>query len=323
MRLATVLCIGAALTAGACGNDPAPLPAHTLEFSGICDGSAAVRTGADQLMVAYDEKNSLYVFDNKGGAPLAEYAYGSLLGINDDEVDVEAAAVVSDGVWWIGSHGRDGDAKKAPNRSVLFKTGFSDNNNLVVLEKITDLKALIVEANSGYFSKKVLKKLPKKGGFNIEGMVVSPQGDLLVGLRSPLSAGLTGNALLVRLVRVDKQFQVREIYQLDLGDRGIRDIHQYRDGFLIIAGDVAGGGVFALYKWQSGGKSVVLSHIDRRLNPEALVRFNDRWLVLSDDGKVVRRDGKTCDELASDAGFYDDEVYFRAIEVTHDSLLRK
>ena len=39
-----------------------------LVYQGICDGSAAVRFGSDKLLVAYDEMNSLFVFDAEGGA---------------------------------------------------------------------------------------------------------------------------------------------------------------------------------------------------------------------------------------------------------------
>ena len=299
--------------------------AETLIFYGICDGSAAVLVGDQSLLVAYDERNSLFLYSANGGRPLAEFSYQSLLDIDGDEVDVEAVAVASDGLWWIGSHGLDGSGDNAPNRRVLFKTNAPDSadSKLQVLEVVTDLMSVIVDADNrkAFFSKKILKKKPKKGGFNIEGLSIAADGSLLLGLRSPLTRD--DQAIIVQLTQENAGFVVKEFFQLDLGGRGIRDIQPSRDGFVIIAGDVGGGGVFALYYWQIGSKARVLTHLDRRLNPEALVRFADHWLIISDDGKTERREGVICDDIAADKLSLDKDVFFRAVKVKHDSLARK
>ncbi len=253
------------------------------------------------------------------------YPYGTLLGIDDDEVDVEAAVQVEDGVWWIGSHGLDGDGDIAPNRSLLFKTALSDIDKLLVLEVVRDLSGKVVDAAKSrkYFSKKTLKALPKEGGVNIEGLAALPNGSLLLGLRSPLTDGLTGDAIVIHLLKDEKEFQVKEFYTLDLGNRGIRDIQATDNGFVVIAGDVASGGVFALYEWNINGATKVLSHFKGGLNPEALVIFSDHWLVFSDDGKVRRGDATSCDKLADSAAENDKNVFFRAFRLPRVSPAQK
>lgn len=90
----------------------------------------------------------------------------------------------------------------------------------------------------------------------------------------------------------------------------------------MIAGDVDSGGVSALYRWRPDSKANVLTHLDRTLNPEALVKFKDYWLVLSDDGKMQRQGRDSCDEIAEERSS-DKKVYFRAIKITDDSLADK
>lgn len=298
---------------------------ETLVFSGICDGSAAILVDDQSMLVAYDENNALYLYNINGGRPLAEFSYQALLDIDDDEVDIEAVAVAPDGLWWIGSHGLDGDGDEALNRRILFRTNTpnSVDSKLQVLEVVTDLMAAILDADNSkeFFSKKILKKKPKKGGFNIEGLSVASDGSLLLGLRSPLTA--SDHAIIVQLNRKEAGFVVKDISQVDLGGRGIRDIQPSKNGFVIIAGDVGSNGVFALYQWQIGGIARVLTHLDRDLNPEALVRIADYWLVISDDGKKDRGKGATCDDIAGHELSADKDVFFRAIKISHDSLAGK
>lgn len=299
--------------------------ADSVVFNGICDGSAAVMVDEKSMLVAYDESNSLYLYGVSGGQPLADFSYQALLDIDNDEVDVEAVAAVGDGLWWIGSHGLDGDGDNAPNRQLLFKTNApaSADEKLQVLEVVNDLLPIILQADNSkqYFTKKILNKKPKKGGINIEGLAAAADNSLFVGLRSPLTSD--DQAIVVQLVNSEQGFVVVDFHQLDLGGRGIRDIQASGNDFLIIAGDVGSGGVFALYQWEIGAKARVLAHLDQHLNPEALVRFADYWLVMSDDGKTTRRDDKPCDDIADHKLSGDESVYFRAIKITQDSLARK
>ena len=84
---------------------------------------------------------------------------------------------------------------------------------------------------------------PKKHGFNIEGLAADRTGTaLLIGLRNPRQ---NGKALVIRLenprelmVDTPKTANLSAVHELDLGDRGIRDMawspaHQ---SYLVVAG---------------------------------------------------------------------------------------
>ena len=61
---------------------------------------------------------------------------------------------------------------------------------------------------------------PKEGGINIEGITVTPEGDFLIGLRSPLSSVNGGDALIVKLALSNGEFELAGSYQLALDNRG-------------------------------------------------------------------------------------------------------
>ncbi len=207
----------------------------SLKFFGICDGSAAIRIDKETVQLAYDEANSLYSFDLWGGKILADRSFENILGmVGSNEVDVEGAARHADIIWWIGSHGRDGDGTEAPARKVLFATNVPsrDLRDLEVLAGPLDLTDVLLSSPviAAILSNTVLARKPKKGGLNIEGLAAPSAGGLLVGLRSPLSGadGTAGNAHIVHLNRIGATFTVHAIHRLDLDNRGIRDI--VRDG---------------------------------------------------------------------------------------------
>jgi len=287
-----------------------------IVFSGICDGSAAVRTGRDQLLVAYDETNNIYAYSSDGGAVLQSYPLNNLLKLSDtDEIDIEAAVLHDEGIWWVGSHGLDSDADSAPNRELLFKTDIptASGDKLTLLSGPFNLSTVITESiqqttNSGEFQ----KLAPKKGGTNIEGLSVTRSGDLLVALRSPLSRGVDGDALVLQLAHDTLKFVAS--YQLDLNDRGIRDLVLSDEGYVLIAGDVASGGVFSIFNWNLSGEISKLLDLPAGFNAEALVDMGSQWLVLSDDGKTERLADTSCDKLLKDnSSRYSESIHFRGL----------
>ena len=71
--------------------------------------------------------------------------------------------------------------------------------------------------------------------------------------------------------------------------RGVRDMIAVPGGYLLIAGPVADGGPFDLYRWsgRSGDAPRKVTANLAGLSPEGLVALNSRSvLVLSDDGDV-------------------------------------
>jgi Protein of unknown function (DUF3616) len=272
-------------------------------FNGICDGSAAVRIDGESLLVAYDEENTLFAFDVGGGQPIARVDVGGALGLSsNDEIDIEGAARDGDVIWWIGSHGLDGDGDVAPSRKMLFATNVPSRHlrDFKISEGPIDLTGVLLASAqvARILNGEVRGRKPKEGGVNVEGLAIHSQGGLLLGFRSPLSGsdGLKGKALLVHVAKLGGTYEVKGLHQLELGDRGVRDLVPTQSGYLILAGPVSSGGPYALYDWDGRtNPNEQTSDVLQGFNPEALVRLSDRWLVLSDDGKVKRPDEEAGD----------------------------
>lgn len=306
-------------------------------YLGICDGSAAIRLDKETLLVAYDEINTLFAFDISGGRAVAEKSISGLLGISDVEIDIEAAVISQNLIWWVGSHGHNKKGGEAPNRRMLFATNLPNRTltDLKVTVAPIDLLDILVKSSvtAAYFSKKVLGRKPKEGGVNIEGLVVSPDGQLMIGFRSPLNDtnGLTGKALIVYMDFAQGDFGISAVSatELDLGDRGIRDIVRHGNTYFILAGAVPSGGTPALYQWDGAGslRHMAVDGIET-LNPEALVRLDDSWLILSDDGKQKRldddaKDGdRICDKIRKKNPLHasHENVYFRGVILSDYSV---
>ena len=157
-------------------------------------------------------------------------------------------------------------------------------------------------------------------------MAVSPDGQLIIGFRSPLTnaGGLSGNALIVRmdLAMGDFNMSVASAVELNLNGRGIRDIVRHGNTYSILAGAVSNGGTPAFYKWDGAGflQNLPVDGI-KKLNPEALVKLDDGWLIISDDGKQKRADNnakdgnRTCDKIRKKNPQHalHENVYFRGI----------
>ena len=296
-------------------------------FRGICDGSAGVLLDRQTVLVAYDENNTLFAFDTNGGREIARFDLERLLDLpSDREMDIEAAVRDDNQIWWIGSHGLNKKGKDRPNRRVLFSTNIPSRTleNLKIVRPPVDLTGALLSfpAMAEILTPETRSLPPKQGGIAIEGLAKHPDGGLMVGFRSPLDGpgGQTGKALVAHIVRTDNRFVVRQIYRLELGDRGIRDMISTDGGFLLIAGSAGRGGGSQLYNWQltSGALSQV-SRTFEKLNPEALVQLGRRLLVLSDDGKRKRPDAdasdgsRKCDKIRSKSGASHPGVYFDAV----------
>ena len=109
---------------------------------------------------------------------------------------------------------------------------------------------------------------------------------------------MSGKALIVHVLEKNKTFQVNLVSQLDLNNRGIRDIQWTGSDYLILAGPVHKGDVFGLYRWDgTSDPTEINTEVLNGLNAEALVQLNGEWLVISDDGKVEREDLESGDGI--------------------------
>src|SRR5262249_59604933 len=91
------------------------------------DGSAAADVGGGFFVGATDEDNELRLYDVKGGPSAKtldvgiEAAVKSALGLKKiKECDLEGAAKIGNLIFWIGSHGRNKDAKEEKERQGPF-----------------------------------------------------------------------------------------------------------------------------------------------------------------------------------------------------------
>jgi hypothetical protein len=218
------------------------------------------------------------------------------------EVDLEGAARAGDRIWWLGSHSRTAEGKRAPNRQRLFATRLVPARAAGPpgLEPVGRpyrrlLDDLLSEPKLARLPLAAAVALaPEEGGVNLEGLAAAPDGVLWIGFRSPV---IGGRALLVPLLNPEAVLQgerarLGEPVQPDLGGLGVRDLLWVGGRGWILAGPANGGGAFRLYVWDGPGgpvRAVPWSvSLPRRFRPEALLapiqESPDRFLVLSDDG---------------------------------------
>ncbi|MCH8012256.1 MAG: DUF3616 domain-containing protein [Candidatus Marinimicrobia bacterium] len=297
-----------------------------ITFKGICDGSAAVKLEDETILVAYDELNTLFAFATSGGMPTYRFDLTKMLNLKtSDEIDIEAATVSGERIWWIGSHSLDKDGKDAPNRRMLFATNVPspDLSDMKIVAGPLDLTYVLLTSTevAKVLTVSARQQPPKKGGVSIEGLAESADGGLLVGFRSPLSGanGVTGKALVVNLLPKGDTFEVQSVSLLDLGNRGVRDIVNDGTGYMIVAGPVGSGGKFALYAWNGADPQKQTMSLEG-LNAEGILDLGSHWLILSDDGKIKRVDyeaddgDRTCDNIRkkNSKGEAHPNVFFRA-----------
>jgi len=285
----------------------AAAPPTDLVIRGICDGSTAINTPTSRVLVAYDEDRSLYLYGSAGGGPLAQHDLSTELGLpGERELDLEGSVAIGSTAWWVGSHGNNRDGEARPARHVLFSTTLpsqDDLSDLSLTRAPVDLSRALQKADELGLDAEVLARAPKRGGLNIEALDAHPDGGLLIGLRSPLSSddGLSGEAAIVRVVAKTKKsgvvYKAKQVYRLDLEDRGVRSLARDGDRWLLIAGPVPKGGPFAIYSWDGESAPTDLGISLAGLNPEALVPLGGhRWLVISDDGAMRRIDAESAED---------------------------
>lgn len=259
---------------------PAPPVQAVGALAGICDASAAVAVGP-WLVVADDEHDVLRVFGpDLAPAPAIDLAALDPALAGAGEADLEGMTTAPDGtVWVVGSHDPGkGTAPKA-DRRVLFGLRLEAGPTGVVAALAgpvaTDGRMLapVAEGTAGRSAKDPL-------GLSIEGLAWR-DGALEVGFRAPVR---DGRAAVVRLAGPEPT-----VTWLDLGGRGIRSL----EDDLVLAGGEAG---FAVYRRGPEGGAVEVPVAFGDWTPEALVRRDDGWWVLSDDGRR-RIDGEECRDL--------------------------
>ena len=293
----------------------------------MCDASAAIALDKDHFIAADDEGNTLRVYKRGEPLPVKRADLTRFLAGGKKkkapEADLEGAALVGDRIYWIGSHGRNKDAKPAPSRQRFFATQIAttDRRDVRPIGRPYDglLPDLLDDARFKKFGLAPGSLLAPKaeGGLNIEGLCARPDGSLLIAFRNPVP---DAKGLLVPLLNPDKLIEggararFGDMIQLDLGGFGVRDLTLVGNTYYIIAGARDTSKKFRLYKWdgKSATPELIGANVFEKLNPEAIFQFpNDpagAFQILSDDGGR-KTGGKECKD------FPEDQRSFRAGEL--------
>ncbi|HEY0489916.1 MAG TPA: DUF3616 domain-containing protein [Telluria sp.] len=289
---------------------------ETFTYRGMCDASAAAALDAHHFVVANDERNQLKIYQRGAADPVDVVDLAPFLGTKQNkESDLEGAATIGERIYWISSHGRNGKGEEQERRYRFFATEALTREPWVrpVGKPYTRMLDDLVAADElkPYKLAEAASRAPKlDGGFNIEGLAATPDGDLLIGLRNPAP---TGKALVVHLrnpadVVEGEKAQFGQVAELDLGGRAIRSIELVGLAYMIVAGPTGKTGDFALYRWSgdAGEAPLELGHVDfREARPEALFAIPGTHMVqiLSDDG------GDHCKDIP------EEEQSFRSVVV--------
>jgi len=308
----SIVVLAAALRLLICGVGPCVFvpvtrahPPMTISHVGMASASAVVAVDDLHFLAASDEDNRIRLYSTAGGPSLTELDVSPWLHLNGrrGEVDLEGAATLQGVTYWLGSHGRAKDGRSRPDRERLFGTRIVTNGNLAIAAgrriqfyglPYRGLLGDFLQAPAlEKFQLRVAEsKAPGEGGINLEGLAAGPNGELLVGFRSPVPEG---RALLVPLLNPAELLQGRparigEPISLDLGGLGVRDLAWSGREWFFIAGRMNGGGTARLFRWPGlGSPPERVEHSGlKHLNPEALTVFGEanrpRLLVLSDYG---------------------------------------
>jgi len=288
-----------------------------LQHQGMCDASGAITLGENHFIVANDETNLLRIYAaDQSGSAIATVDIHSYFDNNPNakEVDLEAATQIDDTLYWITSHGRNKKGKFKPERHQFFANKRQSSEGWQFEQVGKSYTQLVLgdmlnDSRLDRYRLKDAEQLPPKnaGGLNIEGLSVTPSGELLIGFRSPI---VDGKALLVPLKNPRELLEGSQAIlgnpiELDLGGLGIRSVDYWeaQNQYIIVAGASDASDRFALYQWS--GLDEPPQQIDGTgfpsdFRPEAVLFYPHRpnyFQLLSDDGSQVRVNNLPCKEI--------------------------
>ncbi|MDO9008183.1 MAG: DUF3616 domain-containing protein [Thiobacillus sp.] len=288
-------------------------------LTGLYEPSSIQQLADGRFLVVEDEKShpfSLVTISTAGevsSTPLLPPA-GDDAGWKLD--DLEALALDRAGyVYALTSHSRDaeGDEKKARDKLVRFRV---EGGRMVEPMLVRGLKPALVRVNPALAAAADIPDVKSSGGFNIEAMEISADGQqLLVGFRSPL---LEQRAIIACVENPAAIFErcepprvARDLITLDLGGDGIRGLAYLPalDGYLVISGPVARQQVhFQLWFWSglagAPARRVSVASLPGFEHAEgvssAVIDGRQRIIIVSDDGS--RKEGRDAHFVLLDAG---------------------
>lgn len=282
------------------------------EYHGTCDASAAVPLGRNHFVIGNDEDNVLRIYRFGTPRPVAEVALDDFARPETayPEMDIEAAAMLGNRIYWIGSHGASGKGKPRESRHRLIATEVRPGAVPKVVPVGKPYSRLLDDLAAApqlrrYRLERAARIAPKAtGGLNIEGLAATPAGTLLVGLRNPQPHG---RALVIEIsnpaavVEGKAPARIGAVTEIDFGGRGIRAMMREETGYLIATGSRADGGDYPLFRWsgRTGDAARELGHpLPAGLQPEALMNVPGRGTYLISDDGIRMIGGLECKSLA-------------------------
>jgi hypothetical protein len=282
---------------------------RVIRYTHACDASAAAFIRDTRLFAAASDEDCvlrLYDLENPG-QPVSSFDVTAFLEPDDPretEADIEGGAQLGNRIYWIGSHGRSKKGKERKIRQRLFATAIDRTPAGIVLTPAgKPYKTLLSDLSSSHnlaefdLAEAAGKAPEVTGGFNIEGLAATPDGQLLIGFRNPIPGG---RALIVRLANaaalVDGTANHAELSPaglLDLDGRGVRALEflPSRETYLLMAGAFDDSHDFLLYEWSGSRESPAraLAVPMRDLKPEEIIALEQAdgglaLYLLSDDG---------------------------------------
>jgi hypothetical protein len=279
-------------------------------FTGLYEPSAIQQLADGRFLVVEDEKQHPFSLVSIGldgrvsSTPLLPPAADDAAWKLDD---LEALATDHAGyVYAMTSHSRtgEGEEKKARDKLVRFRI---EGGRVTVPQLVRGLKPALAAAHPALAEATQVLDVKGEGGLNIEALEISPdQGQLLIGLRSPM---LRGRAVIARVANPAAMFEAEapprvlpELITLDLDGSGIRGMAYVPalGGYLLISGPVARQQVqFRLWFWSGdagdGARRVSVAGLHGFEHAEgvspAMIEGQQRIVIVSDDGsRKERRD---------------------------------
>lgn len=240
--------------------------AHT----GMSDASAAADAGDGHFFAIDDDSNAIRLFGPDSQEPLAHFSFESEIGMIQpgQAFDSEGMTRAGNTIYVTGSLGNSRSGNVRLDRDVIYAvdvTGAGAEAQLSFRAATRGVRAGLVawDAADGHglgahhfgFERATAEGYSAEGpdSLNVEGLAMSPNGELWLGFRSPV---INGAAVMVPILNIveladaDYAPAFGDPVFLDLGGRAIRDLVTAGDGnLLIMAGSADDAGDFALYGW--------------------------------------------------------------------------
>jgi len=225
--------------------------------------------------------------------------------------DLEALAIDGSGhVYALTSHSRSGSGavKKSRGKLLRFRV---ENGRMTAPGMVRELLPALAAAHPELAAAAAVVEVKAAGGLNIEALEIGPDGQLLVGFRSPL---LDGRAIIARVENPAAMFDAGalpciapDLIKLDLDGSGIRGMAWVPalGGHLVISGPTGRQPLpFRLWFWSGCagdaprrvrlGEQAEFAHAEG-VTP-ALIGGRENIVIVSDDGS--RAEGRHAHYLA-------------------------